>query len=38
MTTDEYLSLLDWTARQQSGDKRGRAPESLPPVLERSPT
>ena len=35
MTTDEYLALLDWTARQQSGDKRGRTPESLPPVLER---
>ncbi len=27
--------LLDWTARQQSGDKRGRTPESLPPALER---
>ncbi len=35
MTTDEYLTLLDWTARQQSGEKRGRTPESLPTVLER---
>ncbi len=38
MTTDGYLSLLDWTVRQQSGAKRGRTPESLPPVLERLST
>jgi hypothetical protein len=35
MQADEYLQLLDWTARQVREDKPGSTPESLPPILER---
>jgi len=31
----EYLSLLDWTGRQQASGKSGCIPESLAPILER---
>ncbi|MFK7736289.1 MAG: hypothetical protein AB8B50_09685 [Pirellulaceae bacterium] len=31
----EYLSLLDWTARQIVPNKSGSPPVELPPLLER---
>ena len=31
----QYLSLLDWTGRSLSGDKRGTIPAHLKPILER---
>ena len=31
----EYLRLVDWTGRQFSRRKRGRIPDTLPPILER---
>jgi len=31
----EYLQLLDWTGRQLSGDKRGKIPAHLSPILQR---
>ena len=31
----QYLSLLDWTGRSLSGDKRGTIPGHLKPILER---
>ncbi len=35
MSFEDYLTLLDWTARQRKPDKRGSTPEDLPPILER---
>jgi len=35
LTTDQYLSLLDWTGRQVRRDKRGSIPAELAPILER---
>jgi hypothetical protein len=35
MPIDEYLALLDWTARQSVPGKCGRTPGDLPPVLRR---
>ena len=32
---EEYLSLLDWTARQVRTDKRGSMPADLEPIMER---
>ena len=31
----DYLSLLDWTSRQLYGNKRGRTPQGVKPILER---
>jgi len=35
MSTAEYLSLLDWTARQQRSNKRGTAPKEFGRLFER---
>jgi hypothetical protein len=35
MTTQEYIQLLDWTARQVVKTKRGATPADLPQILER---
>jgi hypothetical protein len=35
MTTAAYVELLDWTARQIRGDKRGSTPMHLAPIFER---
>jgi hypothetical protein len=35
MPVEEYLALLDWTARQSVPGKRGSTPGDLPPVLRR---
>ncbi len=35
MTLGEYLSLLDWTARQSVSGKSGKTPSDTPPILER---
>ena len=35
MPLDEYLRLLDWTARQRADGKRGFTPEQAPPILQR---
>jgi len=35
MPIEDYLELLDWTARQVVPGKRGSTPSSLPPVLAR---
>ena len=35
ITTEDYLELLDWTARQVVAGKRGVTPTNLPPVLAR---
>ena len=35
MTSDEYLSLVDWTGRQVRQDKPGAIPGHLSPLLER---
>jgi hypothetical protein len=35
MPIEEYLRLLDWTARQSVPGKCGRTPGDLPPVLRR---
>ncbi|MFK7736657.1 MAG: hypothetical protein AB8B50_11535, partial [Pirellulaceae bacterium] len=35
MTEAEYLSLLDWTARQIVPGQLGSTPVELPPLLER---
>ena len=35
MTAAAYAELLDWTARQVRGDKRGATPADLPPLFER---
>lgn len=31
----DYLSLLEWTVRQLHGNKRGRTPQGVKPILER---
>lgn len=41
MSANEYLELLDWSARQLATGKRGKTPVDLPPILSRlglSPT
>jgi REP element-mobilizing transposase RayT len=35
LSLSEYLQLLDWTGRQVRGDKRGRIPSHLSPILQR---
>jgi REP element-mobilizing transposase RayT len=35
MTLGAYVELLDWTGRQLRGDKRGRIPAHVGPILER---
>ena len=32
---DDYLELVDWTGRQLREDKKGRIPDSVPPILDR---
>ena len=35
MSVEEYLELVDWSARQLAHGKRGRTREHLPPILTR---
>ena len=35
MSLEEYLQLLDWTARTPKAGKPGRTPTDFPPILER---
>jgi hypothetical protein len=35
MSVSEYVSLLDWTARQTAAGKRGFTPREAPPIFER---
>jgi hypothetical protein len=35
MSRQEYLELLDWSARQTASGKRGRTPNDLPPIVRR---
>ncbi|HBJ35836.1 MAG TPA: hypothetical protein DDZ51_14030 [Planctomycetaceae bacterium] len=35
MALDEYLELLDWTARQHVSGKRGATPQDVPPIFAR---
>lgn len=35
MSLDDYLELLDWTARQTVAGKRGQTPAAAPAILER---
>ncbi len=35
MSTADYLSLLDWTARQNRPDKQGSTPNHIAPLLDR---
>ena len=35
MSLEDYLQLLDWTARQVRQGKPGHTPTSVPPILER---
>ena len=35
MSLPDYLSLLDWTARQLHRGKRGRIPNKIQPILQR---
>jgi hypothetical protein len=35
MSLTDYLTLLDWTARQKIPGKRGATPEDLPSLLAR---
>jgi hypothetical protein len=35
VTLPDYLTLLDWTARQTASGKRGRTPQRLKPIFER---
>ena len=35
VSLEDYLLLLDWTARQSVDGKRGSTPACVPPVLER---
>ena len=35
MSTADYLTLLDWTARQTRSGKRGSTPQELAPIFAR---
>jgi hypothetical protein len=35
MSQEDYLVLLDWTARQSAPGKRGATPRTLRPIFER---
>ena len=35
MSLEDYLLLLDWTARQSVEGKRGKTPDCVPPILQR---
>jgi hypothetical protein len=35
MSTADYLSLLDWTARQSRSGKRGSTPKRFAPLFDR---
>lgn len=35
MSLEDYLLLLDWTARQSAQGKRGKTPPCVPPILQR---
>ena len=35
MSVADYLELLDWTARQIRGDKRGATPATTSRIFER---
>ena len=35
MSTEEYLSILDWAGRELKADKRGHIPKELEPILMR---
>ena len=35
MSTADYLSLLDWTARQTRSGKRGSTPKQFVPLFDR---
>ena len=35
MSVEEYLELVDWSARQLAVGKRGRTPAESTPILER---
>ena len=35
MSTSDYLSLLDWTARQSKAGKRGATPQQFAPLFDR---
>lgn len=35
MSLEDYLLLLDWTARQSVEVKRGKTPDCVPPILQR---
>ncbi|HBJ38684.1 MAG TPA: hypothetical protein DDZ51_28820 [Planctomycetaceae bacterium] len=35
MSLDEYLALLDWTARQHVSGKQGATPKDVPPIFAR---
>ena len=35
MSTADYLSLLDWTARQTRADNRGATPKQFAPLFDR---
>ncbi|MEZ6149620.1 MAG: hypothetical protein R3C09_05805 [Pirellulaceae bacterium] len=34
MSSEDYITLLDWTARQAVNGKRGATPADTPPILE----
>ena len=35
MSTADYLSLFDWTARRPRKDKRGARPKKIAPIFDR---
>ena len=35
ITSEDYLDLIDWSARRTRGDKRGRVDSAEPPVLRK---
>ena len=35
VTTEDYLDLIDWTARFTRADKRGRIDAKEPPILRK---